>query len=84
MNDKGVECLRCAIVKQAVEDYLEAKKRYSESNSIGALHTISECKRFFRSEYYQILTDIDGETLIQLLDKKHEEEMNSRRNHSFL
>lgn len=58
MNQQGIENLCNAIVLAAVKDYrtaLAKKKNYDEIASI---------ERFFRSDWYKVLTKIDGEFLI--------------------
>lgn len=52
-----------AIVWQAAKDYRLALSE----NNIGR---ITECERFFRSEWYEFLTDVDGEFLIEKLRKE--------------
>ncbi len=54
------ENLANAIVLKAVEDYRKADDR-STQRSIEA---------FFRSSWYQMLTNVDGEQLIQILRKE--------------
>ena len=56
------EKLANAIILQAVKDYrgaLKILKKRPES--------ISEVERFFRSGWYQVLTEVDGEMLIRRL-----------------
>ena len=57
---KNYENLANAIITQAVEDYRKALRRKTDRDR----HTVFECEKFFRSEYFQILTNFDGETLI--------------------
>ncbi len=54
------ENLANAIVLKAVEDYRKTDDR-STQRSIEA---------FFRSSWYQMLTNVDGEQLIQILRKE--------------
>lgn len=58
------EDLANAIVLKAVEDYRKTDDR-STQRSIEA---------FFRSSWYQMLTNVDGEQLIQILrkEKRHD------------
>lgn len=69
------------IVGQACEDYLNAKKMiYLESkNEIPrddkiqeAKRLISDCKRFFKSDWYKRLCAIPGEEMIEKLDAEFE------------
>jgi hypothetical protein len=67
MNDP-YENLANAIVIQAVKDYraalrtLERNPKYTP-----ALQDKSEVERFFRSEWYKLLTSVDGEMLLRML-----------------
>lgn len=63
------EELANAIVLQAVKDYRDALK----NNNKGAKITIREVEAFFRSDWYKVLTNIDGEMLIRELRKEREE-----------
>ena len=58
------ENLANAIVLQAVKDYRQRE----------APHEISEIEAFFRSDWFHVLTQIDGEWLIRKLrkEKAHE------------
>lgn len=55
-----------AIILRAVADYRTALKGNDE-------HVIYECERFFRSEWFMHLTNIDGEFLIEKLRKEADE-----------
>lgn len=59
------EELANAIVLKAVEDYRRAlrKLRRCEDN-INALLTVHEVEQFFRSEWFSVLCNLDGEKLI--------------------
>jgi len=58
------ENLANAIVEQAVKDYRAAKRKYRNSAEIASL------RRFFRSDWFRSLTNIDGEWLIRKLDEE--------------
>lgn len=65
------ERLANAIVLQAVEDYRTALKclnRNPENRT--ALADRREIERFFRSDWYKCLTDVDGEMIIQKLNEE--------------
>ena len=62
-NEEGFENLTNAIVLQAVKDYRRALKGLSVYGKSSAA-VIAECERFFRSEWYRQLTDVDSEYLI--------------------
>ena len=62
------ENLANAIVLTAVEDYRKALKRYSRNlNSKSAKAEVDSLERFFRSQWYSILTFVEGEFLIRKL-----------------
>ncbi len=69
-HDPGApyENLANAIVIQAANDYrdiLRKLKKYpGDSMAVSAL---AEIEHFFRSEWYKVLTDVDGEHLMQML-----------------
>ena len=69
MSDiKNYEDLANAIILQAVKDYrlaLQALKAHPKNKS--ALADKDEVERFFRSQWFTVLTSIDGETLIRSL-----------------
>jgi hypothetical protein len=64
-TETAYENLANAIVEQAVKDY-RAAKRTGNSGRIASI------RRFFRSDWFGTLTDIDGEYLIRKLDKEAE------------
>ena len=65
------ENLANAVVLQTVKDYRRALSVKDEDN-LTALHRRRECERFFRCGYFDLLTGIDGERLIQDLRKEAE------------
>ena len=66
IDDKGLELLTQAIIVQASDDYREAL-------CINDVREIKKIERFFRSNYYKLMTDLPGETLIEMLKKECEE-----------
>lgn len=74
-SDSGIEELRFAIVKQACVDYNDALtylRGKTPSVSKEYLHMVKlkkDCERFFRSELYRVLCDIDGEHLMEQIRK---------------
>lgn len=52
-----------AIILQAVKDYRTA---LDDENTSGVV----ECERFFRSDWFTFLTDVDGEIIIQTVSKE--------------
>ncbi len=64
-----------AIILQAVEDYRKWAKEYSDSRDDRKLRKqIVELKEFFRSEWFSILTNLDGEQLLARLKSELEEQ----------
>ena len=62
------ESLANAIVTSAAKDYMVALKILKKSpTNVTAKDTVNECERFFRSAWYSVLTDVDGEFLIRRL-----------------
>ena len=65
------ENLANAIVLQAVKDYRDALKRLKKKPSNqAAMSDAMECERFFRSGWFQTLTSLDGEVLIEKLHRE--------------
>lgn len=63
MRSNPYESLAEAIVTRAVLDYKNAKKfRNSEA--------ISNLERFFKSDYFCLLIDLDGEDVLNILRRK--------------
>lgn len=74
MDDvKYIDRLVEHIILKAVSDYRQALRgkgyRGKEPKKV-----IKECERFFRSEWYETLTKLDGELLITKLRKEYEDE----------
>ena len=71
MNDKGVQNLIEGIVRQAADDYRNARRGELRSRDQG--HYIPsalkrECERFFRSSWFEMLTGLDGEAILEKLE----------------
>ena len=65
------EKLANAIIVQASKDYMaNLRKKKRNPGSVSAEHDIRECERFFRSDWYHVLTSIDGEYLMGRLRKE--------------
>jgi hypothetical protein len=65
------ENLANAIVLDAVKDYRKALKTLRMNpKSKSALAEKDEIERFFRSGWYQLLTKVDGEMLIEKLNEE--------------
>lgn len=74
LDDEGVLQLAGAIAHEAVEDYkLAWKQNYQIS--------IDSCEKFFRSEYFHVLTGLSGDAIIRQARRdamKEMEEENER------
>lgn len=71
MPDDPYERLANAIVIQAAEDYRAALKRIRRNpNNRDAVEEALQLERFFRSGWYQVLTSVDGEYMIQRLQEE--------------
>ena len=65
------EKLANAIIVQASKDYMtNLRKKKRNPGSVLAEHDIKECERFFCSDWYQVLTSVDGEYLMGRLRKE--------------
>ncbi len=64
----GYEMLAAAVVERAVLDYKQALENIrTKYNVLEAQNVIRNLERFFRSEWFSILSDLDGEMLVQQL-----------------
>ena len=61
MNSKAADNLSNAIILSAVDDYRKALAGKEPG------WVISDCERFFLSEWFSILTNLDGKTLLDKL-----------------
>lgn len=69
--DEPYERLADAIILQAVRDYRTALKALRMNPRNKAAQTEKESvERFFRSQWYQALTTVDGEMLIRKLNEE--------------
>ena len=66
---EGIENLTNAIILQAVKDYRKALKGLS-LNGKSSTAAIADCERFFRSDWYRQLTNVNGEYLIATIRKE--------------
>ena len=71
LAENPYEKLANAIVLQAVSDYRAALKKVKK-NPINrdVINEALQIEKFFRSEWYQTLTSLDGEYLIERLRKE--------------
>ena len=71
-TDNCYHDLANAIILQAVEDYRDALNGKSY-NYKPPEYIVKSVEKFFRSNYFKILTNVSGEYLIEQLRKEHEE-----------
>ena len=72
--DDNYQDLANAIVVRAVKDYRKALKRLIRfPSSSSAEREIKKLEEFFHSDYYKLLTSLDGELLIEKLKDELEE-----------
>ena len=67
--ETGVENLSNAIILQAVKDYRIALAGGSV-NGRDSKSVIAECERFFRSEWFNVLTTVDGMIIMANIRKE--------------
>lgn len=67
------ENLANAVVLQAVKDYRDAAGKLSRGKkNIMAEQRKTECETFFKSQYFNVFTDLDGNALLSQLEKEVE------------
>ncbi len=75
-DSPGWDGLAKAVVRQAVKDYREARallRRRKRGNARHAARALMEdAERFFRSRWFECLTDMDGPKLAEALKKEEE------------
>ena len=65
------EMLANAIVVQAAKDYRAARRKLlKDPYSINALKTVKEVEVFFRSDWFKVLTPVDGGTILKFLKEE--------------
>ena len=65
------EKLANAIILSAVKDYRAARRKLKKRpKNEDAKLVVEDCERFFRSDWFKVLTDIDGEALIERLKEE--------------
>lgn len=71
MNEEGIYNLINAIIGQAVKDYRTALNDFKRNpkNAV-AEDEIRRIEKFFRGSWYEMMTDVDGEYLIQKIKKE--------------
>jgi len=69
MTNEDLENLTNAIILQAVKDYRSALSG-CKVNGRGSESAIAECERFFQSEWFNLLTNIDSKYLMDTIRKE--------------
>lgn len=65
------EKLANAIILSAVRDYRDARKKLKKRpKNEDAKLMVEDCERFFRSEWFQVLSNLDGEALLERLKEE--------------
>lgn len=68
---ENYEKLANAIILQAVKDYRAAKKKLKKQPmNKDAEITIKDTERFFRSDWFTALTDVDGAVILRKLQEE--------------
>lgn len=75
MTDEGVDLLRNAIVIQAAKDY---KRSFEFRTGACDLFDREEIEKFFRSEWYEQLTDVDSEYIMNEIKRIVREERRAK------
>ena len=71
LSENPYEALANAIVLRAVDDYRIALKKVKKNpHNKDALDEALQIERFFGSQWYQVLTSVDGEYLINRLRRE--------------
>lgn len=78
MTDKGIDNLKFGIIEQAAIDYVDLLAGFKSPTTDC---NVDECRRFFRSQWFHSLCDLDPEQVINRLERKaktimHEETIN--------
>lgn len=74
LSEDLYEKLANAIILQAVHDYRAALKRLKKHpNKRDIINEVLKIEKFFKSQWYQSLTSVDGEYLINRLRKEASE-----------
>ncbi len=69
LNLEGCLSLIEAIVRDAANDYICARREYRKTPyDKGAKHHYQVCRRFFLSEYFFTLAKLDGKAILIKLD----------------
>ena len=68
--DEAYERLAAAVVVQAVKDYKGALRKEARGKATPTTQgTIIDCESFFKSDWFQMLSELDGPALMQKVRK---------------
>ena len=68
--DEAYERLAAAVVVQAVKDYKGALRKEARGKATPTTQgTIIDCENFFKSDWFQMLSELDGPALMQKVRK---------------
>lgn len=67
MTDKGIDNLKFGIIEQAAIDYVDLLAGFKSPTTDC---NVDECRRFFRSQWFHSLCDLDPEQVINRLERK--------------
>ena len=72
LDDRGAKNLSIGIVKQSVRDWRDARRILKKNpNNINAQGVVIECKKFFLSAHFGVLTGLDGKEFLSRLYEKY-------------
>ena len=69
MTDEGANLLRQAIAEQAIKDYKKVAKGTKRHPKYGK-YTKDELEKFFRSQWFEWLMDMDGEWIMNEIKRR--------------
>ena len=64
------EALANAIVEFAAKEYIKDDRKALRGNRVERSYELKRLERFFLSPWYAVLTDVDGDWLIEQLKKE--------------
>lgn len=64
------EALANAIVEFAAKEYIQEYRKALRGNRVERNYELKRLERFFLSPWYTVLTDVDGDWLIEQLKKE--------------
>lgn len=67
MTNKGIDNLKFGIIEQAAIDYVDLPAGFKSPTTDC---NVDECRRFFRSQWFHSLCDLDPEQVINRLERK--------------